>query len=72
VTAQGQPWTVFRRAIATDNLVAAELDARLMGDVSLVEALELTALVALRDPPRHPRYAARWLSRWLRAPGGVA
>jgi len=36
-----------------------------MGNVSLVEALELTALVALRDPPRHSRYAARWLTRWL-------
>src|SRR5262245_28784292 len=66
VTAQGNPRTVFRRAIERDNLVAAaELNARIMGNVTLVEALELTALVALRDPPRRSRYAARWLTRWL-------
>jgi hypothetical protein len=67
MTSQGHPRTVFRRAIATDNLVAAELNARMMGVVTLVEALELTALVALRDrdPTRGSRYAARWLGRWL-------
>jgi hypothetical protein len=43
VTAQGKPRTVFRRAIERDNLVAAELNARIMGNVTLVEALELTA-----------------------------
>jgi hypothetical protein len=41
---------VFRRAIERENLVGAELYARMMGGVTLVEALELTALVALRDP----------------------
>jgi hypothetical protein len=65
VTAQGNPRTVFRRAIERDNLPAAELNARVIGNVTLVEALELTALVALRDPPRRSRYAARWLTRWL-------
>lgn len=65
MTAQGNPRTVFRRAIATENVVAAELNARMMGNVTLVEALELTALVALKDPKRRSRYAARWLGRWL-------
>ena len=65
MTAQGNPRTVFRRAIERENLVAAELNARIMGNVTLVEALELTALVALRDPSRRSRYAARWLTRWL-------
>ena len=36
-----------------------------MGVVTLTEALELTALVALKDPRRRSRYAARWLTRWL-------
>ena len=36
-----------------------------MGNVTPVEAVEVTALVALRDPKRRSRYAARWLTRWL-------
>jgi hypothetical protein len=31
----------------------------------LDEALELTALVALRDAERRDVYAGRWLTRWL-------
>jgi hypothetical protein len=30
-----------------------------------VDALELTVLVARKDPGRHPRFAARWLLRLL-------
>jgi hypothetical protein len=33
--------------------------------VSLVDALELTLLIARREPRRHPRVAARWLRRYL-------
>ncbi len=33
--------------------------------LSLVDALELTVLVARKDPRRHPRIAARWLLRYL-------
>ena len=36
-----------------------------MRRVTLVEALELTALVALKDPRRRSRYAAQWLARCL-------
>jgi hypothetical protein len=31
----------------------------------LGDALELTLLIARRDPRRHPRVAARWLLRYL-------
>jgi hypothetical protein len=31
----------------------------------LLEALELTALVALHDRERGARYAVRWLQRWI-------
>jgi hypothetical protein len=33
--------------------------------VGLVEALELTLLIAKKEPHRHPRVAARWLLRYL-------
>jgi hypothetical protein len=67
MTAQGQPRTVFRRAIATENVVAAELNVRLMGNVSLVEALKL----AVQDPKRGSRYAARWPTGFLSERPGV-
>jgi hypothetical protein len=40
--------------------VGAELGRR-----SLDELLELTILIAERDPRRHPRVVARWLLRYL-------
>jgi hypothetical protein len=33
--------------------------------LSLEDALELTMLIARKDPRRHPRVAARWLLRYL-------
>jgi hypothetical protein len=65
ITAQGHPRTAFRRAIERGNLVVAEIEARDVGQLDLGEALELTALVALRDRERGRRYAVRWLKRWL-------
>src|SRR5262249_17781364 len=65
ITSQGHPRTAFRRALERGNLVIAEIEAREVGQLDLSEALELTALVALRDRPRGDRYALRWLARWL-------
>ena len=39
--------------------------ARELGRISLAEALELLALIAKKDPRRHPRAAARWLQRYM-------
>jgi hypothetical protein len=39
--------------------------ARDLPQLSLADALELTVLVARKDPPRHQRVAARWLLRYL-------
>jgi hypothetical protein len=39
--------------------------AKDLPQVSLGDALELTILVARKDPSRHPRVAARWLLRYL-------
>jgi hypothetical protein len=66
MTAQGSPHAVFRRAIEAENYVAAELNARMLGrPLTLVEALDLTAVVALKNPNQRGRYTARWLTRWL-------
>jgi hypothetical protein len=43
----------------------AEATAREIGRLSLVEALGLTALIALKEPHRHSRIGARWLQRYL-------
>jgi hypothetical protein len=42
-----------------------------VGRTSLAEALELTMLIARKDPRRHPRVAARWLLRYLEESGDV-
>jgi hypothetical protein len=39
--------------------------AREIGRVTIAEALELTALVARKQPQRYGRFAARWLCLWL-------
>jgi hypothetical protein len=45
--------------------MVADATVREIGVVSLGEALELTALVALHDPVRAGRYVARWLRRYV-------
>jgi hypothetical protein len=64
-TSQGHPRTIFRRALEHDNLVLAEVTAREIGRVTIAEALELTALVARKQPQRYGRVAARWLCLYL-------
>ena len=46
-------------------MVAALAAARELPQLSLEEALELTPLVARKDPGRHPRVAVRWLAPYL-------
>ena len=51
--------------IGVGNLPAAEAAAKELPRVSLADALELTLLIARKEPRRHPRVAARWLLRYL-------
>jgi hypothetical protein len=44
--------------------------AREIGRVTIAEALELTALVARKQPHRYGRFAARWLCLWRGARSG--
>lgn len=55
MTAQGGPYAVFKRAIERGNLLIAETTLRVeIPQPSLVDLLELTALIALKDPKRLP------------------
>jgi hypothetical protein len=65
ITAQGQPRATFQRAIDRGNLLVAETVLRELGRPTLVELLELTALIAVKDAQRYKRVAARWVIRYL-------
>ena len=65
LTAQGHPRAIFQRAVERGNLLLAETTAREMGKISVGEALELVALIARHDPPRHGRAGARWMRLYL-------
>ncbi len=45
--------------------MGAETTAKELPRLGLEDALELTLLIARKDPRRHPRVAARWLLRYL-------
>src|SRR5690242_19445106 len=65
VTSQGRPHGIFKKALQRRNVIAALAAARELPHLSLEDALELTLLVARKDPRRHSRIAARWLLRFL-------
>jgi hypothetical protein len=45
--------------------MGAEATAKEIPRLGLADALELTLLIARKDPRRNPRVAARWLLRYL-------
>jgi hypothetical protein len=68
MTAQGHPRVIFQRAIERGNLVVAEATLRAeIPQPTLVDLLDLTALIAFKQPERYTRVAARWLLRYLQA-----
>ena len=67
MTAQGHPRALYGRAIERGNLLVAETLLRELGRPTLRELLDLTALIALKDPRRAQRVSARWLARYLEA-----
>jgi hypothetical protein len=71
VTAQGSPWTRFRRALDHSNLLEAHAAAAELEHVGLAEALELTLLIAEQEPERLGRAALRWHGRYTREVRGI-
>jgi hypothetical protein len=65
LTAQGHNYGIFKRAVQRRNVLAAVAAAKELPQLSLSDALDLTLLVARKDPRRHERMAARWLLRLL-------
>jgi hypothetical protein len=61
----GPALRIFKKALQRGNAPAAEAAARELPQLSLLDALELTLLIARKDPRRHQRVAARWLLRFL-------
>jgi hypothetical protein len=64
-TSQGHPYAVFQRALKRRNVLSALAAAKDLPQLSLADALELTVLVARKDPRRHARVASRWLLRYV-------
>src|SRR5215218_5992609 len=71
-TSQGRSYGIFQKAIQRRNVVAAMAAARELPQLSLLDALELTMLIARKDPNRYPRVAARWLRRLLEEHPGLS
>ena len=68
MTAKGHPRAIFERAIERGNLAVAETVLRSeIPRPTLVDLLELTALIAQTDPGRRGRVTTRWLQRYLEA-----
>ena len=68
LTAQGHPRAIFERAIERGNLLVAETTLRAeIPNPTLTDLLELTALIAQKQPERFSRVAARWLLKYQQA-----
>jgi hypothetical protein len=63
MTSQGSAHGRFTRALKQRNLFQAELAAREMRGLSLVDALDLVCLIAAVRPDRLERAAVRWHGR---------
>jgi hypothetical protein len=72
VTAQGSAHMRFRRALDRGNVTEALSAASELQFVALSDALELTLLLADKEPEKYERAAARWHVRFLQEVPNVA
>jgi hypothetical protein len=70
VTAQGSAYHRFRRALERGNVTEPSAATKIQV-VGLVEALELTLLLADPEPLRYERATLRWHARFVREETGV-
>jgi hypothetical protein len=63
MTSQGTPRGRFQRAINRRHVQAAEMAAREIGQLSLMDALALVACYARSGSPKFDQAAVRWLER---------
>jgi hypothetical protein len=65
VTSQGSAYPRLRRALDRGNVTEALSAASELGFVGLAEALELTLLLADKEPEKFDRAAVRWHTRFV-------
>jgi hypothetical protein len=65
MTSEGRPYARFRRALDVRSVMQAEMAAREMGRLGLLDALDYLTLLAAEAPDRYDRAARRWLARLL-------
>jgi|SRR5436190_15134648 len=65
MTSEGRPYARFRRALEVRSVMQAEMAARELPHVGLLDALDYCTLLAAEAPERYERAARRWLSRLL-------
>lgn len=65
MTAQGSASMRFRRALDRGNVTEALSAASELQFVGLAEALELTLLLADKEPEKYERAASRWHTRFV-------
>lgn len=63
MTSQGSAHGRFQRALERRNVDQAEMAARELGRLSLIDALSLVVLYARVSSPKFEPAAVRWLSR---------
>jgi hypothetical protein len=63
MTSQGTAHARFQRAIQRRHVAQAEMAAREMGQLSLIDALTLVACYARTGSPKFEQAAVRWLTR---------
>ena len=64
MTSSGSTYGRFRRALDSENLMAARAAATELQHVGLSEALELTLLILAKEPVRFRAAALRWHARY--------
>jgi len=63
MTSEGSPYTRFRRALTTGNLLLVRAAALELPRVDLADALRICLLIHRGDPERYEQAAIRWLGR---------